>query len=627
VASLFEPWVTKIDPELTRIDCVFFDGASNVQKGGRLLEAKFPRIHVQACAAHSVSLFFSDISKKLWQIRLMLNNYRRLYRLFGSGAMHSPYALFIAQSKIFNGGRKVGLIKAADTRMAGHSYAQCRMLRLREPLIATISSAAYKDLKLKGFPKKVEQYLMNADMWEATYAVQRCLFPMIRVLRLADKSACGGMSKIVFYVHKTDEAILKSMETLKNLKYFAEHDEEDADDEEGVDLIDNFNAGDDSSNESVGEENGWDSESDAESVLESIEDEEVEVEHLGEQILLFWNQRRQKLITPLALAGWYCSPHADIRADVVAHEMGANRLEVEVVIAKMYYPILDAELGHLIETFWREFDDFQTRRGPSYSRAWIWESDEIKKGNCHLWHKLYSVPFTKVFGKVACRACSKPLGCGLAERNWGALKHLKTGKRSHLSGEKAQMQATVFGAACMERSRVIKAGEESNGVVVESRWTDEDIGLDLGLENWEVAPGIVPVPIRPKRIFKTWLEDWEFEAIHDRDVVAEARLLQKYGGLKWIDPDNPADVFVATDENMEWQGGRGGAGWCVIGSRVRDGDLEPWVLNTVIDEMAKFTQDAVLNVEIVNDAERRLINIERFAEEEKNEKAKRKRGR
>ena len=217
------------------------------------------------------------------------------------------------------------------------------------------------------------------------------------------------------------------------MKYFAEHNKEDADDKEGVDLIDHFNDGDDSSTESGGQVNGWDSEeSDAESVLESIEDEEVEVEHLGEQILFIWNKRRQKLITPLALASWYCSPHADIRVDVVAHEMGANRLEVEVAIAKMYYPILDAELGHLIETFWREFNDFQTRRGPSYSRAWIWESEEIKKGNCHLWHKLYSVPFTKVFGKVACRACSKPLGCGLAERNWGALKHLKTGKRSHL---------------------------------------------------------------------------------------------------------------------------------------------------------------------------------------------------
>ena len=97
--------------------------------------------------------------------------------------MHSPYALFLNQSKNFNGGRKVGLIRAAGTRMAGHAYAQCRMLRLREPLIATITSAAYKDLKLKGdFVKKVEEYLQNADMWEASYVLHRCLctMPLVR---------------------------------------------------------------------------------------------------------------------------------------------------------------------------------------------------------------------------------------------------------------------------------------------------------------------------------------------------------------------------------------------------------------------------------------------------------------
>jgi hypothetical protein len=33
---------------------------------GQLLAAKYPRIHVQTCAAHSVSLFFSDICQKLW---------------------------------------------------------------------------------------------------------------------------------------------------------------------------------------------------------------------------------------------------------------------------------------------------------------------------------------------------------------------------------------------------------------------------------------------------------------------------------------------------------------------------------------------------------------------------------
>jgi hypothetical protein len=74
-------------------------------------------------------------------------------------------------------------------------------------------------------------------------------------------------------------------------------------------------------------------------------------------------------------------------------------------------------------------------------------------GKDHLWHKLYSSPFTEVFGIVACRVCSKSLGCGPAERNWGTLKQLKSGKRSHLSGDKAQKQATIYGAACMDKAK------------------------------------------------------------------------------------------------------------------------------------------------------------------------------
>ena len=330
IASLFDPWIVKLDPSSTRIDCVFFDGASNVQKAGRLLEAKYPQIHVQHCAAHSVSLFFSDISKKLWQIWLMLVNYRHLYRMFGSGSMHAPYALFIAQSNVFNGGRKVGLIKAADTRMVGHAYAQCRMLRLRNPLVATISSAAYKDLKLKGFPKLVEEYLLDADMWEATYIVQRCLFPMIRVLRLCDKSALGGMSKVVYYVHKTDQAIQKSMNSLKDLKFFADHQETDADDVEGLDLEDDFDADDDCVVPAGVQPIEDDEEEDS--------DDEEDTLHLGEKILWFWNKRRAKLITPLSIAAWFCSPDPDIRKDVLEHETGSDQIEVEKVIEKLYYP-------------------------------------------------------------------------------------------------------------------------------------------------------------------------------------------------------------------------------------------------------------------------------------------------
>jgi hypothetical protein len=622
---LFDPWVIKLDPLSTRIDCVFFDGASNVQKAGRLLEARYPRIHVQACAAHSVSLFFADVAK-LWQMKLLLLHYRRLYRLFGSGAMHSPFALFIAQTKIFNGGRRVGLLKAADTRMAGHAYAQCRMLRLREPLIATIGSAAYKNLKLKGFPQNIEEHLLNPDMWSATYALQRCLFPMIRVLRLSDKSACGGMSKIVYLVHKTDDAILKSQETLKELKYFTDQNAMDAEEEEGIDLEDDdFDKNDCSDDEGVQFSKDVDEDDNEDKAAEAFLDDdsvdEEERQHLGEQIHALWRKRRLKLITPLALAAWFCSPDPNIRQDVVDHELGSDRLEVEKVVIKLYHPMRPEDMGKVIQVFWRELNDFQTKQGPSYSRKHIWDTDEIRKGNCHLWHKLYSVPFTKVFGKVACRVCSKPLGCGLAERNWGNLKHLKSNKRSHLSADKAQKQATVFGAACMDKSKAMQAAEEASGELQETRWSDADIDLNTGLESWD-PDCVMPAAVVPKRLFNAWIEEWEWECIFNNDSVAEAKLLQKYQGMRWFDPDED-EFFTADDCNMEYKGGRQGGGWCVIGIADGDGDLESWPIDVVIDQMASVEQEPALNVEVIMNDVLRASNEERMVEEEAKRKARR----
>ena len=82
----------------------------------------------------------------------------------------------------------------------------------------------------------------------------------------------------------------------------------------------------------------------------------------------------------MSLAGWFCSPHDAIRQDVKDHETGADRLEIERMIEKIYYPLTPGALGQIIQTFWREFDDFQTRRGRSYSRPWIWDTYESKNG-------------------------------------------------------------------------------------------------------------------------------------------------------------------------------------------------------------------------------------------------------
>jgi hypothetical protein len=65
-----------------------------------------------------------------------------------------------------------------------------------------------------------------------------------------------------------------------------------------------------------------------------------------------------------------------------------------------------------------------------------------------------------------------------------------------------------------------------------------------------------------QRIFCAWVEDWEQDARKNNDVVAEARLLQKYRGLVFHDPDTD-NGFCIYDKNMEFRRGRGN-GWFVL---------------------------------------------------------------
>jgi hypothetical protein len=72
--------------------------------------------------------------------------------------------------------------------------------------------------------------------------------------------------------------------------------------------------------------------------------------------------------------------------------------------------------------------------------------------------------FTSIFGQFACRVCSKIKGIGSAERSWGDVKHLKTNQRSHLSSRATKMQATIFGASCVQLAR-LKQQEKLIGTV------------------------------------------------------------------------------------------------------------------------------------------------------------------
>jgi len=63
IADIFKDKVEEYGPTRTLIDIFYFDSASNVQKAGEVLMAKYPRTFCYHGGKHVVSLFFSSLAK------------------------------------------------------------------------------------------------------------------------------------------------------------------------------------------------------------------------------------------------------------------------------------------------------------------------------------------------------------------------------------------------------------------------------------------------------------------------------------------------------------------------------------------------------------------------------------
>jgi hypothetical protein len=126
----------------------------------------------------------------------------------------------MAQSAMANKGCWVNLLRGAGTQMALWFYAIVQLLRLRQPLAATIHQQKFVDLNLNDSVRAAVHDIKDNKFWKWVYLLVRAVFPTLRLLCYCNKSK-PAMDKMFFLSHRTTLALEKSEEFLNNRNLFS----------------------------------------------------------------------------------------------------------------------------------------------------------------------------------------------------------------------------------------------------------------------------------------------------------------------------------------------------------------------------------------------------------------------
>ena len=613
VAKQFLPWMKKLDPQDKMLDCVFFDGAGDVQKAGRILAAINPRITVLHGAEHVVSLFCKDVAK-LTPIKVVILKYKFLYRVFGSGSMHRPYAVFSKCAKEFNQGRKIGLLRPADTRMAGYFIALHRLLRLQKPLEAAQASHEWDSYQ---FPTKNKQQkeaikaiVTDPVFWHEVSTIVIGMFPVLKCLRLADSNK-AGMDKLYYYVRRTSEALRRTKyafnggggkqfcfeyrpathkalgsvagrEYAGDLRYFddIEHDLDFGEDEAEEYAV-TFNDPNEESLDVDIDDNdsmhsmGSDNHNDMEPSLRK---------GLGNHMIFLWEKRKTQLISDFAVLGWLVSVVPEIILDAKSYDQD-ERERAERCLKQLWYPqsAIESNFQKNLNKFFSELSKFHNREGP-YNNKRIWCDTYALTGQSHLWHNEHTVRFNYMsLGFTACRVASKILGIGAAERSWGDVKRIIGDRRLSLASTKIHKQSVIYTSNCIQAKKKELnlddhtwkewdlAMDEFNSHIEKSAMISEEVvddskpGSDSFFKHFTQSRSISSTD----RLFKAYEEDNIEKNQGKQDTVTEAHIIAKYGGLFLADPDidKREVVLRINSDQVYYQIGKRGANrtYCVYG--------------------------------------------------------------
>ena len=83
---------------------------------------------------------------------------------------------------------------------------------------------------------------------------------------------------------------------------------------------------------------------------------------------------------------------------------------------------------------------------------------------------------------------SKILGIGSADRSWGDVKTIKSGKRSALGSDISEKQSIVYTSACIEEGRIgsTLSHIDTNNGSHSHTWNDDNQAFDYQVDQWGV---------------------------------------------------------------------------------------------------------------------------------------------
>ena len=603
--DLFLPHFKKIDPHKKFIDLVAFDGAANVQKAGRILCTHYPKCTAIHGGEHVVSLVCGDICK-LPVISELIKINKLFYKFFM--IHHMSHSMLLYESKKHNAGKSIMFIKAADTRMGGHIISLARTYRLKSTLESLVTNSEFLGniIGKRGVKQKIISLVQSKSFWNHVLVCLKCMHPLLKLLRLCDKKE-PAMDRLFFYVRKADLSLENAKECLNKMqKEFDARDPKMKNEyyhvsvmKDDIDVENEFDVEyEDSSDES-------DDETD---IIDSSKSRKSDNrEDLGSLVLQHWKKRRPHLIHSYTIAAWMLSPIPEVMEDAKSYTDDHHNIVDELIeklfgdddefIEKLFGYDEKYGVDKLKDLFWQEYKDFSIKVG-AFSKSYIWTSSLIQSGKSFEWHSLYSLRFTKILGRLACRVTSKIIGIGSAERNWGDVKHLKSGKRSHMLGKKLEKQATIYGTSCVEYAKIRRDFKSYVNEYKENLFFDDDDLAKILKISPQVLNDACP---KEKRTFKAWVESWEKSTLENCPKLAK-KLLKKYGGLKFIDPDNNDAVMTVNPEHCCYKDGsedyKGEYGLILYameeGMEVDDvKEQEPWELPLTIEQIVEYGDSSI----------------------------------